>query len=192
MKRYFIIFCSIVSLAIVSVNAQHYDDNCGEFFVGYAFNRVDLEDALNDSGVNNSLGGWNTNGVNVSVGGHIGHTGVTDSISIVGDFGAHYGQLWGERVMIYTAAAGPQFTNRKHKILHPFVRALFGVSYIDGDMGGGLKDDVGFAFILGGGFDAKLGKQVALRVAQLDFVGMRHNSVTVKSFRFATGLALTW
>jgi len=192
MKRYFIIFCCILGLALVGVNAQSKDDNCGEIFVGYALNRVDLQDALKDAGINNHLGGWNSNGVNISVGGHIGHTGLTDSISIVGDFGAYYGKLYGDRVMIYTATAGPQFTNRKHKVLHPFVRALFGISYIDGDFGGGIRDDTGFAFILGGGFDAKLSKGFGLRLAQLDFVGMRHNSVLIQSFRFATGLAFTW
>ena len=192
MKRYFIIFWCVVCLVIVGVNAQSKDDNCGEFFVGYALNRVDLQDALHDAGINNQLGGWNSNGVNVSVGGHIGHTGVTDSISIVGDFGAYYGKLYGDRVLIYTATAGPQFTNRKHEFLHPFDRALFGVSHIDGDLGGGFKDETGFAFILGGGFDAKLGKNIGLRIVQLDFVGMRHNSVTIKNLRFATGLAFSW
>lgn len=192
MNRFFIIFCCVLSLTVVGVDAQSKDDNCGEFFVGYALNRVNLQDALHDTGINNDLGGWNSNGMNVSLGGHVGHTGVTDSISIVGDFGAYYGRLYDERVMIYTATAGPQFTNRKHRVLHPFVRALFGVSYIDGDLGGGLKDGAGFAFILGGGFDAKLSKGVGLRIAQLDFVGMHHESVTIKNFRFATGLAFTW
>jgi hypothetical protein len=191
MKRYFIIFGCVLSLGVVGVNAQ-YQDNCGEFFVGYALNRMDLQDALNDRGIQNSMGGWNANGVNVSVGGHLGHTGVTNSISIMGDFGAHYGKLYGERVMIYTATAGPQFTNRSHKVLHPFVRALFGVSRIDGDLGGGIEDSTGFAFILGGGVDAKLNKNFGLRIAQLEFTGMRHESVTIKNFRFATGVAFTW
>jgi len=153
---------------------------------------VDLQDALHDAGINNKVGGWSQNGVNVAVGGKVGHTGITDSISIVGDFGAYYGKLYGDRVMTYTATAGPQFTNRKHNVIHGFVRALFGVSYIDGDLGGGIKDETGFAFILGGGMDAKVGKNVALRIAQLDFVGMRHNSILIKNFRFATGLAFTW
>jgi hypothetical protein len=188
MNRYFIFSCCVFSLAVAGVSLRAQDDNCGEFFVGYAFNRMDLQDV----GINNSLGGWNTNGVNVSIGGHLGQTAVTDSISIVGDIGAYYGQLYDETVMIYTATAGPQFTNRRHRVLHPFVRALLGVSYIDGDLGGGLDDGAGFAFTLGGGFDAKLSKSVGLRMAQLDFVGMRHNSVMIKNFRFATGLAFTW
>jgi hypothetical protein len=192
MNRIFIIFCCVFSLGVIAVNAQPPDDNCGEFFVGYALNRMDLQDALDDRGIRNSLGGWNSNGVNVSVGGHVGQTGITDSISILGDFSAHYGKLYGDRVMIYTATVGPQFTSRKHKVLHPFVRALFGVSHIDGDLGGGITDSTGFAFILGGGFDAKLSKNFGLRIAQLDFVGMRHESVTIKNFRFATGLAFTW
>ena len=192
MNRYLIIICCVFSLAVVGLSAQSKDDNCGEFFIGYALNRMDLQGALDDRGIRNSLGGWNSNGVNVQVGGHVGHTSVTDSISIMADVSAYYGKLYGERVMTYTATVGPQFTNRSHKVLHPFVRALFGVSHIDGDLGGGIKDSTGFAFILGGGFDAKLSKNFGLRLAQLDFVGMRHESVTIKNFRFATGLAFTW
>ena len=90
---------------------------------------------------------------------------------------------------VYTVTAGPQFTNRSHKVLQPFVRALFGVSYIDGDLGAGVKDDLGFAFIAGGGLDVKVSPGMALRIAQLDYLGMRHNSVLINNFRFGAGVS---
>ena len=196
MIRYLILVLSLVLLLAGAVQAQSASDPKGEVFFGYALNRTNQEDALKDAGVPNDIGSLNLNGFNFQLGLDVGHTNTTNFIGIVGDIGGYFGTQRKltpddpQDLKIYTFTIGPQFTNRSHKVLQPFVRALFGFSYIDGNYGGGISDDTGFAMILGGGLDVKVHPSVAIRIPQLDYIGMRHNSVSIHNFRFVTGLTV--
>lgn len=196
MIRRLILILSLVLLLGGAVQAQSNSDSRGEVFFGYTLLRTNQEDALKDAGIPNDIGSLNLNGFNFELGLDVGHTNVTNYIGIVGDIGGYFGTQRTltpddpQDLKIYTLTIGPQFTNRSHKVLQPFARALFGISYIDGDYGGGINDDTGFAFILGGGLDVKVHKSVAIRIPQLDYIGMRHNSVLIHNFRFATGLTV--
>jgi hypothetical protein len=196
MIRHILLVCSVVLLLAGAVQAQSASDSKGEVFFGYALNRTNQEGALQDAGVPNDIGSLNLNGFNFQLGLDVGHTNTTNFIGIVGDIGGYFGTHRKltpddpQDLKMYTLTMGPQFTNRSHGILQPFVRALAGVSYIDGNYGGGISDDTGFALILGGGLDIKVHPSVAIRMPQLDYIGMRHNSVTIHNFRFATGLTV--
>jgi len=196
MIRHLFLILSVVLLLAGAVQAQSASDPKGEVFFGYSLLRTNQGNALDDAGVPNDVGSLNLNGFNFQLGLDVGHTNTTNFIGIVGDIGGYFGtqrKLTPDNpqdLKIYTFTIGPQFTNRSHSVLQPFVRALFGASYIDGNYGGGISDDTGFAMILGGGLDIKVHPSVAIRLPQLDYIGMRHNSVSIHNFRFATGLTV--
>ena len=196
MIRHLILVLSLVLLLAGAVQAQSASDPKGEVFFGYSLLRTNQGNALDDAGVPNDIGSLNLNGFNFQLGLDVGHTNTTNFIGIVGDIGGSFGTQRNltpddpQDLKIYTFTIGPQFTNRSHKVLQPFVRALFGISYIDGNYGGGISDDTGFAMIFGGGLDVKVHPSVAIRIPQLDYIGMRHNSVSIHNFRFATGLTV--
>lgn len=174
------------TLSAVPAMAQF--ETRGEFFAGYAFDRMDVVDV--DLGPIRP-GGFNLNGFNLQGGKTLGTNSVTDSISLVFDFGAYYSDIEPFEqtgLDIYTLTAGPQFTNRSHRYLHPFVRALFGVSHVRSEVSAVKGDDTGFAFIAGGGLDIRFKEHFALRLVQLDYLLMRHYSENLNNFRVVTGV----
>ena len=194
MIRHVLLILSLVLLLTVAVQAQSASDSRGEFFFGYALNRTFQGSALENAGVPNDLGALNLNGFNVQLGLDVVHTNVTDSVGIVGDIGGYFGKRKGadedDDLRMYSFTIGPQFTNRSHSVLQPFIRALFGVSVIDGNYGGGIEDDTGFGIVTGGGLDLKVHPSVAIRLGQVDYFAARHNSIWIKNFRFAAGLTV--
>jgi hypothetical protein len=181
-------------MSTVPILAQNFETK-GEFFGGYVFNRLDSAAFLGDLGLSlgKQPGALNVNGFNVSVGKTLGDNTVTDTISLVVDFGGYYSDLEpfeSTGLDIYTLTAGPQFTNRKHRYLHPFVRALFGISHVRAEIGDRDAEDTGFAFITGGGVDIRFSKHVAFRLAQLEFMLLRLGSENINSLRVATGIVI--
>jgi hypothetical protein len=196
MIRHIVLILSLVLLLSVAVQAQSQtaSDSRGEFFFGYALNRTFQGSALENAGFENDYGALNLNGFNVQLGLDVVHTNVTDSVGIVGDIGGYFGKRKGadsdDDLRMYSFTIGPQFTNRSHSVLQPFIRALFGVSVIDGNYGAGIEDDTGFGIVTGGGLDIKVHPSVAIRVGQLDYFAARHDSVWIKNLRFAAGLTV--
>lgn len=190
MKRFILHIVALTFLLNLNVFAQQEDK--GSLFAGYAFNRLDHDEALNKLGVSGAPGALNFHGLNAAFEFPLAHTSVTDTLNIAVDLGAYFTESdrFADTLKIYTATAGPQFTNRSHQVLQPFVRALFGVSHIHGAFGGPIRDDTGFAMLFGGGLDAKVGERVAVRIAQLDYMGLRHEEVRIDNFRFATGIVI--
>ena len=140
-------------LCLSSLWAQPRREQGAEFFAGYALNRMDYGGFIEDANWYGSKDTVNFNGFDVTFDKYLVHTSATDTIGIAVDVGGYFGKpkvsVSGDNLRIYTATVGPQFTNRSHKYLQPFVRAMFGVSYIDGDFGAGIENDLGFAFIGG-------------------------------------------
>jgi hypothetical protein len=192
MNRYCIIVFVLASMLCPGLMAQSSDENKGEFFVGYALNRMHYRKAMEDAIGSETNTKWlNLNGFNVAVDHDIYYSGTTGSLGIAVDFGGFFGKIRefsDEDVRIWTVTAGPQFTARQFKALQPFVRGLFGFSYIDGNLGGGISDDPGFSFLLGGGLDAKVSKDAHIRLIQIDYQGMHHDSVLIDNWRFAAGV----
>jgi hypothetical protein len=179
---------TFVLIFLLSLNAFAQQKDKGSFFAGYAFSRMDVDGLFERVGIPERPGGLNFHGFNASVEVPLAHTSATDTLQLAIDVGGYFStsNRLEETVKIYTAAAGPQFTNRSHDVLQPFVRALFGVSHIT-ETG---EHDTGFAMLFGGGLDAQVGEKVAVRIVQLDYMGLRHDEVRIDNFRFATGIVI--
>lgn len=138
----------------------------GEFFGGASFSNTDV------SGRNNSFG-WQ-----ISAAGNL-----YRRMRLVGDFGGQSRTTnliaEGQRVRVktYQLMWGPQFTWRRQRTTL-FTNAVFGVAaahYVtsSGDSAhpeNVLAVDYGFATALGGGVDVNVGRHVAIRAFQADYI----------------------
>ena len=195
MKRT-ILLLILLLLAAAPLSAQSKPAK-GHFFAGYAFTRVDAEGKLDSEFNIPDMGNLNMNGFNVAFGVNVGNSSVTDDFSITFDIGGYFDRLDSidadnTYLRLWTLTVGPQFTSRRHEMLHPFVRALVGLSYLDTKLDGAKENDLGFAFIGGGGLDIQMGEVAAWRVLQVDYLLARHASENLSSFRFATGIAFNF
>jgi opacity protein-like surface antigen len=88
---------------------------------------------------------------------------------------------------------GPRLTLIRRKA-EPFVHGLLGVARSSFDFSGsgitGSGDNNAFAFALGGGVDVKVHKNFAIRVGQLDYLGVRGGGGTLNSFRYSAGVVI--
>lgn len=78
---------------------------------------------------------------------------------------------------------GPQISLGHGKV-SPYVHGLVGVSH---GSASGFTDNA-FAFALGGGLDVKATNRIAVRIAQVDYLGTRFADYTQNNFRFSAGL----
>jgi len=176
MRKLFFIAALLLALPLI---AQAQDAPRVEIFGGYSYLRADDDDGGLD------LHGWNAStAVNLN-----------KWVGIAADFSGHYGDvtiLPGSKADVsgYLFLVGPRFSYRKHKVLTPFGHVLLGaarqhISYA------GLKDsDSAFALAIGGGLDATVHPNVAIRLFQTDYVLTRFNDDSQHNFRVSTGLVL--
>jgi hypothetical protein len=140
----------------------------GEFFGGYSLFLADTgHAALGFNGFDMSI----TENVNHWFGGAL-------------DVSTH----WKSGVNVTTYMYGPVFSYRKNPRITPFVRVL----------GGGVRGSEGYLNIshsstslgmtAGGGFDAKISKDLAVRVIQVDYVLSSFSGSTQSNIRASVGL----
>jgi opacity protein-like surface antigen len=161
---------------------------------GYSYLRVD---AGVDTGAGADIGSINTHGFNVSFAGNFArHVGIVSefsrftssesvSVPILGD-------LSGD-VSVSTLLFGPRVTLYRGKA-EPFVHAMFGAARATADVSApGLSENAvgyAFAYALGGGLDVKLHDNLAIRVAQLDYLGARAGGEGLNNFRYSVGIVI--
>jgi opacity protein-like surface antigen len=89
---------------------------------------------------------------------------------------------------------GPRLTLIRGKKAEPFVHGLLGAARASVDFSGpgitGGGDDSAFAFALGGGVDVKVHRNLAIRVGQLDYLGIRGGNIRSNSFRYSAGVVI--
>ncbi|MCJ7504343.1 MAG: porin family protein [Acidobacteriia bacterium] len=163
----------------------------GEVFGGYTFSHYAVDPT-----------GHNLNGWGASVSGN-----VTRYFGVTADFSGVYGSepyapvctlpvppgcpLQTQNLSAYHFLAGPRFTLRTHGAT-PFAHALFGVANLREEKWGTRS---GFAMGFGGGVDVPLGKHLAYRLFQADYIpAKRPNGVSGwnHDFRLETGIVLTF
>ncbi len=150
-----IILISISSLSF----AQEFPK--AEAFVGYSYTRTSYV-----AGFKQNFNGW-TGSVAVNGNRWLGFEG-----NVTGQYGP-------DRSSNYTFLFGPKFSFRSESRVTPFAHALFGFAHErEGGVsldGGSTVGDTGYAFALGGGIDAAVGKGLAVRVIQADY--LRQNAL---------------
>lgn len=181
MRKLFFIATLLLALPLVAL-AQEAPK--AEIFGGYSYLR------FNPDGPSNSLdmNGWNASAA----------VNFTKYAGIVADFSGHYDEIsfTGGKVDIssYLFLVGPRFSLRKNETVTPFGHVLLGAMRAHASantLAGRIKDnDSAFAMAIGGGVDAKVTKNLAVRIFQADYVLTRFDDETQNNFRVSTGLVL--
>lgn len=171
-------------LILLPLAAQAQDKPKIEVFGGYSYLRTD--DALDLD-----LHGWNASatgnlnkwfGVKADFSGH--YTNVEISPGVKADISAHL------------FLVGPQFAYRKNDTWQPFGHVLLGAARFHESAltatGRVRNTETDFAFVVGGGLDAHIAKNLAIRLFQADYV-LVHNGDIDENFhnlRISTGVVL--
>ena len=206
MKRFFSV-TSLILVASLSTMAQDYPK--AEVFGGYSFLHAD------DSLSFRSAGGANLHGWNASVTANLdrwfgltadfsGHYDSSSSIQeLVPPFPPGFPPIPSftttvkSSTNVHTFMVGPRFSYRKNEKITPFAHVLFGVSrrHLDSDVsfiGFGRTsfsaNDTSFAGAVGGGLDVAMGKNLALRVIQADYLLTRAFGNNANNARISTGI----
>ena len=168
-----------VFFLVCSMAAMAQDFPKAEVFGGYSYAH------LSEAGV-----GFNLNGGSGSVAFN-----PHKSFGIVADIGGYHTNKFGVGATIVTYLFGPKFAYRENDRVTPYFHALFGGAHASAGGFGITGTDNAFAMALGGGVDAKVNDNFAIRVAQVDYiltkftdgVDDRQNSVRISTgivFRF--------
>jgi len=184
MQKLFLIAALTIALPFI---AQAQEAPRTEFFGGYSYMR--LEDNGVD-GQDRDLNGYNVSGA-VTV--------FKKYLSLKVDISGHFGDFLVNQVPRIDQGqtlflGGPQITLRKNERFQPFAHVLFGAARrkLEADAIGLDLTDTGFAFAAGGGVDVStpLGKKVAVRLVQADYVRTRINDVSFGNLRISTGIVV--
>lgn len=98
------------------------------------------------------------------------------NLGATADISGAYKTISGTSGHVYTYTFGPTFYLSREGAVSPFVHALFGGTTAAGSISGaGSGSSNGFAMFIGGGVDAKVKNNMAIRVAQFDWL---HYSVS--------------
>jgi opacity protein-like surface antigen len=119
-----------------------------------------------------SYGGGTAHGWNGSIAGNVNRW-----FGIVADFGGQYTRIESpvvsERIKTHSLLFGPRFSARS-KHVTPFAHVLLGAAHNDArarELGFDFHfTDTSFAVALGGGLDVSVGKRVAIRAFQIDYL----------------------
>ncbi len=171
--RYLVVIMLSVGLLAIPLLAQESEVPKVEIFGGYQFSH--LEGSVNANGWNASV----TGNANRWLGG-------------TADFSGVYKTISGVNANAYTYTFGPVVSLNHEGIVNPFVHALFGGAHLSASIPGVASGSTnGFTMMFGGGVDAKVHKNFAVRVAQVDWVYYRFSGIdSSKNVRVSTGVVL--
>lgn len=175
-----IILAAWALLAPLAAWAQP-DVPAAEIFGGYSYFRANPE-------------GFNLNGWNASVTGNL-----TEWFGIEGDFSGHYGRpTWsgvpieGVELRSHSVLVGPRVTLRGPGA-EPFVHFLIGANVASTEDYGVSRSDSALAALIGAGLDIPVGRNLALRPFQVDYLATRYDvggypDERQNNFRFSAGV----
>ncbi len=177
------VFLLVLSLGVMAF-AQ--DAPKAEVFGGYQFLSLDGQGGPRES----------LNGFNADLAFH-----AAPHVAIVGDFGLGFKTVSVDtgagiveaKLKMYPILFGPRFVANTGKI-SPFAEGLIGITHLAGSAsfggvsGGGSVNKFSYAF--GGGLDAQVNPNIAVRLAKVDYLLVRlgEGAGTMKNFRLSTGI----
>ena len=140
-----------------------------DIFGGYSYLRFNPGHGVPSTNVNgwNAAATWNVN----------------RWLGFSGDIDGHY--CCDASQSIHNFLFGPRLTLRRHS-MNIFTHALVGVSH---GSASSFSDTVA-AWALGGGVDVNFHGPLALRLAQVDYLGTHYASETQSNFRYSGGIVL--
>lgn len=181
--RWFAAIAGLTFFMVGATRAQQPSATIPQFEVFGAYSYIRANAA-------NSDGGFNLNGGSGSFAYN-----VSDSFSVVGDFGGYRftGLPSGLSSTMYTYLFGPQYSFRKVSRFTPFAHVLLGAGRLNASAGGLNAGENGFAMAIGGGIDVPLRRRFAIRIIQAEYLLTRFDSVngasaTQNDVRISAGL----
>jgi hypothetical protein len=181
--RWLTVIAGLVLLTANSARAQQASATTPQFEASGAYSYVRANAA-------NSGGGFNLNGGSGSFAYN-----VSDSFSVLGDFGGYRfsGLPAGLGSNMYTYVFGPRYSFRKVRHFTPFAHVLLGGGHLTASSSGVSAGESGFAMAVGGGMDIPFRRSFAIRIIQAEYLLTRFDRVTGSSatqndVRISTGL----
>ena len=119
-------------------------------------------------------------------------------LGVVADFGGQYTRTdepdFSERIRTHSFLFGPRFSARNKSRATPFAHVLVGAAHNDSRAREAGLDlhfaDTAFAAALGGGLDVRVGRRVAVRAFQLDYLRTNFFGGSQNNGRISAGLVL--
>jgi opacity protein-like surface antigen len=200
MKKLSFLASLIILCLPMMAQAQEQEAPRVEISGGYMLLRLNTGAVPANAGLDPNLENPTLHGFNVSLAGNVArHFGIASEYSeqtkslTLNVLGAPIPQGVDLKLKVRTLLFGPRVTLHRGKV-EPFAHALFGVAYATAEASvQGVSDDVegvAFAYALGGGVDIKVHKNLAIRVAQLDYLGAKADGDTIGNFRFSVGVVI--
>ncbi|MBN2241058.1 MAG: outer membrane beta-barrel protein [Acidobacteria bacterium] len=171
---------SAVLLLTLSALAAAQDTPAVEIFGGYSFVRLTDTGPSNDASTN--LNGWDASIV----------FNANQWAGFVADIGGYYTTDFDADLKTHSIMFGPKFAMRKGAVT-PFAQVLFGVAMAranDSESGVEYLNENDFAMALGGGIDINVAPAIAIRPAQVEYLGIRSEETGdfKNSFRYSAGI----
>jgi hypothetical protein len=168
-----LVFCFVMALLSLPLVAQESTTAKAEVFGGYQYLRMGSDTSLGSTGGAQGFNGWNAAAqVNFS-----------KFLGVEGDFSGTYANISGVSTHVYTYTGGPVVFAQVGRI-KPFAHVLFGGTKLGGSESGVSVSWSGYTTLAGGGVDAKFSKNLALRVAQFDWLYYHYGSKNISGFQF--------
>lgn len=152
MNRKLVVLCAVIMAFSMTVWAQ--DAPKAEVFGGYSYAHTSIAGT-----------GFNFNGGSGSL-----SVNPNKNWGLVADVGAYHTSKFGVDATLVTYLFGPKLAIRSNPKVTPFVHALLGGAHISAGGFGLSGSDSAFAMALGGGIDANVNKNVAIRVGQVEYL----------------------
>ena len=200
MTRIFLLLL-IALMCAPAAFSQNKDYSFYEFYVGYAYERVDNNADAFDRNGSTRINGALVNFVSENRGyqgfGAEFNQNVTRNIGIVTSFSATFntsnyrdinsGRSFHASVQRYDLMAGPRYNWRGDSVT-PFVHGLFGISHVRAGFEDQDRSDTAFAMALGGGLDVHANDHIDIRVFQLDYLPTFFNGKRQDGIRAGAGI----
>ncbi len=168
-----LVVCFVAALLSLPMMAQEISTPKVEVFGGYQYLRIGSDTSLGSTGGAQGFNGWNAAGqVNVS-----------KYLGVEGDFSGTYATISGVSAHVYTYTGGPVVFAQVGRI-KPFAHVLFGGTKMGGSESGVSLSWSGYTTLAGGGVDAKVNKNIGVRVAQVDWLYYHFGSKTIAGLQF--------
>ena len=202
MTRIFLLLL-IALMCAPAAFSQNKDYSFYEFYVGYAYERVNNNADAFDKNGNAKINGATVNFVSENRG-YNGfqaefNQNVTRNIGIVTSFSGTYnssgyvdinsGKTFHASVQRYDLMAGPRYNWRGESVT-PFVHGLFGISHIRAAFDDRTRSDTAFAMAFGGGLDVHAGEHIDVRVIQVDYLPTFFNGKRQDGIRAGAGIKI--
>ena len=167
-----VVALALAILIAIPVCAQ--DNYKAEVFGGYQYTRINP---------GSGISGENFNGWNASLTGN-----VNEWFGLTADFSGGYKDINGVSAKVHNFLFGPTISSNKSEHFKPFAHALFRVSHASASFAGAGGSDNSFGMALGGGVDAGITRNVAVRLIQADYLMTRFGSDTQNNARISAGV----